>query len=70
MDEETIIALIKKKLLAGERLTVLGATRDCHTTELRKFISILRKTMNIKTHPVPRPGLKPYDEYYLDKTAA
>lgn len=66
---EHITQKIKQKLINGERLTVVSVTNDGITTELRKYVSDLRKTMDIKADPVPRPGLKPYNVYYLAKTA-
>jgi len=57
---------IKALFEAGKTLTVVSVLRDVGTIELRHYVAVLRKDMEIKDKWVKRNG-KRFKEYWLRK---
>ena len=63
---ETNISLVRLYLTAGVKLTVASALRYCHTVDLRKYISMLRKEgLDIVSEPTSNGNKKRFNTYYL-----
>ena len=63
------LALIRDQLLNGRRISVKSVWKSIGTTELRHYIAILRKTLNIASEWVTDGGVR-YKVYYISKEQA
>lgn len=63
---ETNLSRVRECLQAGIKLTVATALTLCHTVDLRKYISLLRKEgLDIVSEPTQNGNKKRFNTYYL-----
>lgn len=57
---------ILDQLLAGRRISTLTVLKSIGTSELRHYLAIIRKTVNVSDEWVERNG-KRFKEYFIKK---
>lgn len=64
-NHDSIKNMILNQLLAGRRITCVSVLKSLHTTELRHFIAIIRKTVNVSSVWIQKGKVR-FKEYYID----
>jgi len=64
-NHDSIQNMILGQLLAGRRITCVSVLKSCHSTELRHFVAIIRKTVNVSSVWIQKGKVR-FKEYYID----
>jgi len=64
VNHDSIQNMILSQLLSGRRITTVSVLESLRTTELRHFVAIIRKTVNVQSVWVKKGKVR-YKEYFI-----